>query len=89
MINKKVLSFRLWLSSAKPGSRFYYHEGFLLNDRVRPMTINGITYYTPVGWLVELQEAVWKAYEQDRVSLVQERIGELDYRYIAEKRSEV
>ncbi len=76
-----------WLKHAQPGDRFEYHRGSLANDRERVMNIPAIgtfahVYVEPVN---HLAKAMWRYYEQGKVTLVQEKVGPETFRYLAVK----
>ena len=61
-----------WAKGAKPGEWMIYHRGFLMADRA--------------DWPVDqIAKAAWRNYEADLVLLVQQRVCEMVYDYIAVK----
>jgi hypothetical protein len=86
-VHRSVLNFRLWLSTAKPGSQFRYYEGYLAADRVRVMTLNGKEYYVPVDFIDTLAKEALAASDAGKVHLMQYKLGDMDYEYIAVRAS--
>jgi hypothetical protein len=61
-----------WAKAAKPGEWMIYHRGFLMADRA--------------DWPVDqIAKAAWRNYEAGLVLLVQQRVCEMVYDYIAVK----
>lgn len=60
-----------WLAQAKAGDSVVYFTGFLA---------------TMPGPGRKTAKRAWKAYEEGKVNLVQQRVGEAAYLYIAQKR---
>jgi hypothetical protein len=77
-------TFERWVrEGGKPGSSFVYWEGFLFYDTRSylgiPMNLEA----------VGARNEAWGYYLQGRVSLVQKRIGDGHYLYIAQKKRKV
>lgn len=78
-----------WLRSAPPGSKLQYHYGLLASDRetVRllppPWSTYAHIYFEPMH---SVGIAAYRAYEQGKVDLVQQKVGPETYRYFAIKR---
>ena len=71
-----------WLATATPGDRFEYHRGFLCLDR------SASAHRLPERQrqqLNALADFAHTAAENQRVSLIQRRLGDDDYSYIAIK----
>lgn len=73
-----------WLSQAEPGETLEYHRGFLGLDRTpigRPMSLKERID------LIDVAERVMRLAEQGLVHLVQRRIGDDSFSYLAIARS--
>lgn len=77
-------AFVAWATSAKPGQRADYYRGYLYADRMQDGTTRkgGTSVPTPL----RLANKAWEFYELGIVRLVQKRMGNEDYIYIAEKK---
>jgi hypothetical protein len=72
--------FKQALRTGRPGDKIIYHTGHLLWDRIKSTKVEALTLH-------ELGNAAWKAYKEDRVSLVQRRLSHpWGSEYIAEVR---
>lgn len=67
--------FQAWVMGAPPGDSVIYHTGYLPWDRRNPINRR----------VAEAANAAWWAYEQRLVALVQRRLGDLKFEYIAIK----
>lgn len=70
-------SFNELLPKMKPGQAVIYHFGSLMHDRLRGphfQTVHGVAL------------AAYEAYEREEVTLVQHKIGPLEFEYIAIRR---
>ena len=83
MVN--LTTFNKWLNEAAYGSRFVYHIGFLMADRVDRVTTGGIDIFIP-NRLAKMANTVWDAQEENKVFLFQKKIGVGVYQYIAVRR---
>ena len=77
-----VTRFCDWLASASPGDRFEYHRGFLSLDR--SPHAHGLPDRQRRR-LVEVADFAMTAADSLRVFLIQRRLGDDDYSYIAVK----
>ena len=77
-----VTRFCDWLASALPGDRIEYHRGFLSVDR------SAHTHRLPDRQrrqFMEVADFAMTAADDRRVALIQRRLGDDDYSYIAVK----
>jgi hypothetical protein len=80
-----VSELRDWLDTAKSGEKRVYYLGFLAVDRVVTEMVDGKLrdrLLEPANTIGELMQ--W-AYEDGKVTLWQERIGEFEYKYWARR----
>ena len=83
--------FKRWLKRAKPRERYVYHTGYLPQDRTKMVevpVVRGEFHRMAVnsGPVHHLAKLVMDAAEAGYVHLLQERIGDGKYKYIAERR---
>lgn len=84
-------AFKRWLRDARKGERYVYHIGYLPRDRTRMVevpVIRGEVHLMAVnhGPIHHLAQLVMAAADADMVHLVQRRVNEDRFEYIAEKR---
>ena len=72
----RITSFRNWIKYAKPRMSYVYHEGFLYVDRDRDSS--GET-----SWIARF---AYGQYKNGAIELVQKRISDGCYKYLAIKR---
>lgn len=79
--------FAEWLSEARRGDSFVYHQGFIANDREVALSEGNSKLSRDERKRVwrEARDA-WMAYEGRQVCLTQRRLGEGRYDYIATRR---
>ena len=68
-----------WLVSAQPGSQCIYFEGLLMRARMQ------IDPALPTPPDLTVARKMWALYIAGRVTLVQKRVGDFNYLYIAQK----
>jgi hypothetical protein len=69
-----------WLSQAAPGDALEYHRGFLVLDT--DPRITGLSNSNRLE-LVQVARRAWWAAEKNRAHLVQRRLGENRFSYLA------
>lgn len=74
-----------WEARAKPGDRFTYHIGFLLNDRAHSFMLGEKQYTIPNVTLNQTASLAWALYEEGAVTLVQYREAPYRYHYFVVK----
>lgn len=68
-----------WLISAQPGSQCVYFSGLLMRARMQ------IDSALPTPPPLTVARKMWSLYIAGRVTLVQKRLGDFNYLYIAQK----
>jgi hypothetical protein len=79
---------RAFIRYAERGDHFVYHVGHIAQDRWIGTYGPAITSLTfePDGEVSAIADAAYEQYMLGRVSLVQRKIGENTYEYIAQRR---
>lgn len=70
-----------WMASAQPGSKCVYFSGLLMRARME------IDPALPTPHPLTIARKMWALYIAGRVTLVQKRLGDFNYLYIAQKLS--
>ena len=73
--------FERWYKKAKPGDRVSYYEGFLFRERTE-LAFRKV--FTVPAHLLPASKA-WEMYLEERVALIQKRLGPGHYVYLAYK----
>lgn len=68
-----------WLVSAQPGSQCIYYTGLLMRARMQ------IDAALPTPPDLTVARKMWSLYIAGRVTLVQKKISEFNYQYMAQK----
>ena len=82
----KVSEFAEWLKTAKRGYTTQYYLGFLGAERQTDVYIGKRVFVTSVGTVDEIGNAAMAAYEQNLVHLVQRKVTDGVYEYLAIRR---
>ena len=78
-MQSRETEFDRWLYRSRPGDRRNYHTGFLLLDRVGDSLGNRKQLHDEAS-------SAWFAYLQSQVHLIQRKLDDGIYEYIAERR---
>lgn len=68
-----------WITSAQPGSSCVYFEGLLMRTRAE------LDPALPIPPRLSVSRKMWALYIAGRVALVQKRVGDFNYQYMAQK----
>lgn len=68
-----------WLTSAQPGSTCCYFEGLLMRERALHDPA------LPIPPRLSVSRKMWALYVSGRVTLVQKRLSDFHYQYMAQK----
>lgn len=85
MSRDPVQNFYHWLSTASPGAVCVYHRGLLMADRQWWFDSGNKSFghWGRDEKVDNLAKAVWTAYRLGDVYLLQRKLGEGDYEYLA------
>ena len=78
--------FDQWVEKGKPGSMFVYHSGYLPLDKYNTYQLDGRTFFQRNAEIFNLAQSAMGLYEMGLVELVQRKLSEAEYQYIAVKR---
>jgi hypothetical protein len=76
-----IKKFEDWVLKSKPGEKISYYRGYIMAPHLQKLSPT-----TDERRVRSLKNRVYHAYENDIVTLVQRRHGDLDYEYIAVRR---
>ena len=85
----RITQFDRWFRSAKAGSAFIYHEGYLPVDKAHSVFMHGSWWQQPRGEVDVIAATAWLEYLNGKLELVQRRVAPQHFQYIAVKRSKV
>jgi hypothetical protein len=78
--------FEAWLRKANRGDEFIYHKGFLMTDRASFFQLGGTVMSIPNVDIDKTAKLAMEASDNNQVCLVQRKLGEAEYEYVALKR---